>query len=126
MRETRPYLWKAIRTVASLSSLRAMFSQGFDLIEALSEAVILRSERSVDILQGLLVLAGWFQYFCLVHAQFNSLVQLAVVMLADLGLSRNYSFQEYSRITVNSAENPKFKMNQERRLILGVWFMNSQ
>ncbi len=95
-------------------------------MEAFSEALIIRSERSVDLLQGLLVLAGWFQYFCLVHAQFNSLVQLAVVMSADLGLTRNHPFQEYSRNSVNSAENPKFKMNEERRLILGVWFMNSQ
>ncbi len=91
--------------IASLRSLRSIFAQNFDVMEALSESVLMRTERTLDLLQGMLVLVGWYQYFCLMHAQLNNVVQLAVSVLADLGLTRSHSFQEYSRTMLSPADD---------------------
>ena len=127
LRATRPFLMKVIRLVASIRSLRSMWGQRQSVMQYISEAVLLKSERSLDLLQGILVLLGYYHYHCLVHTQFNNLTQLAISMIGDMGLNKNSTLQDRTRaLRMNSSEEAQARKNDERRAIVGVWYMSSK
>ncbi|KAH8892414.1 hypothetical protein GQ53DRAFT_840834 [Thozetella sp. PMI_491] len=109
----RPFLWKAIKLVSSIRILRSLCTQNFFAMDYLSEAIFIRSERSLDLVEGMLVITAYYQYMCIFHSQFTNLVRLATGMLADMGMNRAAVFNE------------KRYSNQERRVILGVWYITS-
>ncbi len=55
LRQSKPFLWQAINLVASQrgSSLQSALDK--ELLQSLSEKLVIRGERSLDVLQGLLV-----------------------------------------------------------------------
>ncbi|KAJ4361650.1 hypothetical protein N0V85_009384, partial [Neurospora sp. IMI 360204] len=87
--------------------------------------MLLRSERSLDLLQGILVMIGWYQYHCLMHAQLNNLIHLAASLVSDLGLNRDPKVQERISVMVLYPDDPKPRTNEERRALLGLWYMAS-
>ncbi|KAK3945221.1 hypothetical protein QBC46DRAFT_371581 [Diplogelasinospora grovesii] len=121
----RPFLFSAIRMVTTLTSMRSMRAQMYKLVEYASEHVLLRSERSLDLLQGLIVMMGWYHYHCLMHAQMNNLLHLATSLAADLGLNRHPKLQERTSLMVLYPDEPPPRTNEERRALLGVWFLTS-
>ncbi|KAL2072438.1 hypothetical protein VTL71DRAFT_11781 [Oculimacula yallundae] len=125
LQATRPFLLKAIRLVASLRNIRSMWGQRRAIMQYLSEAVFVRSERSLDLLQGILVLLGFYHYHCLVHIQFNNLMQLAVSIVGDMDLNRDPAHQSRVRALGANYEEPRARSNDERRAIVGVWYMSS-
>jgi hypothetical protein len=47
-------------------------------------------------------------------------------MIGDMGLNRNPGLQERTRALVMNPEEPKERTNDERRVIVGVWYMSSK
>lgn len=92
----------------------------------ISDAVIMRSERSLDLLQGILVFLGYYHYYCLAHGQFNNLTHLAISMIGDLGLDRCPKPREKAPHSTMNPEEPKAMTNEERRAVVGVWYMGSK
>ena len=92
----------------------------------IAEAVLVKSEHSLDLLQGILVLLGSYHYHCLVHAQFNNLVQLASSMIDDMGLTRDPRWLQKIRVMSIHPEECQARTNEERRLIVGIWYMSSK
>ncbi len=88
LQQSRPFLAKVIRMVASIQCRRSMWGQSRTVLHHISDAVIMRPERSLDLLQGMLVFLGYYHYYCLGHGQFNSLTHLAISMCGDMGLDR--------------------------------------
>jgi hypothetical protein len=107
LKRARPFLFAAIRMVTSVKNQRAMRGQMHRLMAHVSDRVLMQSgtpssallipslpslanvsERSLDLLLGILVMTAWYQYFCVMHAQMNNLVGLAVSLAADLNLTR--------------------------------------
>ncbi|KAK9236191.1 hypothetical protein V1525DRAFT_407825 [Lipomyces kononenkoae] len=121
LQASRPFLMKVIRLVASLRSLRSMWGQRSCIMRHISEAVLMESERSLDLVQGILVLLGYYHYHCLVHTQFNNLTQLAISIIGDMGLNT----KERTRVHMMKPEEPQARTNDERRAIVGVWYMSS-
>lgn len=91
---SRPLLMKVIRMVASVRHLQSIRGQSHDIIQHISQAMLTRSERSLDLLQGILVFLGFYHYHCMSHAQFNNLTQLAVSLVGDMELSTCPKSQE--------------------------------
>lgn len=118
----RPFLLSVIRMVASVSHLRSMYGQMYTIIEHISDYVLVRSERSLDLLHGILLLLAFYHNHCLVHAQFNNLIQLAISMATDLGLSRFPRLPDRTRLL----KEPDVRTNEERRTIISVWYMSSR
>ncbi|KAL3958626.1 hypothetical protein ACCO45_006788 [Purpureocillium lilacinum] len=85
---SRPFLMSAIRMVASFRSLRSMRAQMYHLMTHLADHLLIRSARSLDLLQGIIVMLGWYQYHCFMHAQMNNLLYLATSLVAELGLNK--------------------------------------
>ncbi len=125
LQATKPFLFSVIRMVTSMDNMGSMKLQMYRIMQHLSEYMLLRSERSLDLLQGLLVILGWYHHHCLMHAQMNNLMHLAISLLADLGLNRHPSLAERTKLMVLNPPEPKPRTNEERRVLLGVWYMSS-
>ncbi|KAG6041650.1 hypothetical protein E4U41_003088 [Claviceps citrina] len=120
---SRPFLMSAIRMVTSFRSLRSMSAQLCRLMSHIADYVLLRSARSLELLQGILVMVAWHQYHCLMHAQLNNLLSLAMSMVSDLGLNYPPEIREPARLMVARPDEPPGRTNEERRALLGVWFL---
>jgi hypothetical protein len=121
----RPFLFSAIRTAASISNVASMRGQMFALSRKLANEMLIESKHSMDLLQGILVMLAWYQNHSLMHAQLNNLLHLAQALLADLCLNRSPEVQERSTVMVLNPPAPNRTTNDDRRAILGVWFLSS-
>ncbi|KAK4169776.1 hypothetical protein QBC43DRAFT_351916 [Cladorrhinum sp. PSN259] len=109
----RPFLMLAIRVVAGFESLQSMHGQMQLILDYLSDRMFRQAERSLDLLMGIVVVLGWYHYHCMKHSQLNNLLCLAESLVSDLGLNRRPVGQTEER-TID-----------ERRLLLGVWYLRS-
>ncbi|KAH9894666.1 hypothetical protein F4778DRAFT_284551 [Xylariomycetidae sp. FL2044] len=122
---TKPFLFATIRMVSSYRNLRSMRAQNYLITRHISEQMIMRSERSLEMLQSILLVLGYYHYHCMMHAQMNNLTALANSLIADLGINRAPEGQEKTRLILLNPETPRARTNEERRALCGVWYMNS-
>ena len=120
----RPLLMKVIRMVASVRHLHLMRGQSRAVMEHIANAMLMRSERSLDLLQGILVLLGSYHYHCMTHAQFHNLIHLAISLVEDLHL--NISPTSQQRSCQPPPEGSTIRTNEEKRALLGVWYTSSR
>ncbi|KAJ4016477.1 hypothetical protein NW766_004674 [Fusarium irregulare] len=125
LRETRPFLMASIRMVTSLRSLRSMRAQMYHLMKHVADHMLIRSERSLDLLLGIIVIVAWYQYHCFMHAQLHNLIALATTLVGELGLNRSPTVLERTSLMVVIPFQPKARTNEERRALLGVWYLSS-
>lgn len=102
-----------------------MRAQMYHLMKHLTDYMLIRSEKSLDLLQGIIVIAGWYQYHCFMHAQLNNLITLALALVGDLGLNRTPRTSQRSAIMMVNPIRPAARNNDERRALAGVWFLTS-
>ncbi|TDZ53645.1 putative membrane protein [Colletotrichum trifolii] len=121
----RPFLMASIRMVASFRHARSMRGQMYRLLSHVADHMLIRCERSLDMLLGLVVMLGWFHHHCIAHAQLNKLISLAATLAGELGLKRSPSMPERQRLLVMRSFEPRERTNEERRLLLAVWYLNS-
>ncbi|KAI1415122.1 hypothetical protein F5Y13DRAFT_178523 [Hypoxylon sp. FL1857] len=121
----RPFLFTTIRMVASYRNLKSMRSQNYLILRHISEQMLMRSERSLETLQSILLVLGYYHYHCMIHAQMNNLIGLANSLVADLGINKDPEFQEKIRLLQSNPEAPRARTNDERRALCGVWYMTS-
>ena len=126
LQQSRPFLAKVIRMVASIRSRRSMWGQMRAVLHHLSDAVIIRSERSLDLLQGIVVLLGYYHYYCLAHGQFNNLTHLTISMIGDMGLDRRTKPRQSAPLSTMDPEEPRAMTNEEKRSLVGAWYMGSK
>lgn len=126
LQQNRPFLAKVIRMVASIKCRRSMWGQSRAVMQHISDAVIMRSERSLDLLQGILVFLGYYHYYCLAHGQFSNLMHLAISMIGDMGLERRTKPHETAPYSTMDPEEQTVITNEERRLMVGAWYMGSK
>ncbi|RFU34760.1 hypothetical protein B7463_g1534, partial [Scytalidium lignicola] len=125
LREARPFLMDVIRMVASIRDLRSMHGQMYLITQHISENVLMRSERSLDLVQGILVLLGYYHYHCLLHAQFHNLVQLAASIISSMDLNRSPRSPNRTQLLKSNSGKFPSRTNDERRALIGVWYMSS-
>lgn len=111
--------------VSSFGSLRSMQAQLCDLMSHIADHMLVRSARSLDLLQGIIVMLGWYQYHCFVHAQVNNLLYLATSLVAELALNKPPGIREQARLMVARPVEPPGRTNEERRALAAVWFVTS-
>ncbi|KAF7563265.1 hypothetical protein G7046_g853 [Stylonectria norvegica] len=124
LQRQRPFLMKVIRMVATVRNLSSMRWQSQSVLRYIAEATLVRSERSLDLLQGILVFLGFYHYHCMTHAQFGNLVHLAASLTEDMNLGASSSSQK-SHIPLMHAQGSISRTNEEKRTLLGVWYIRS-
>lgn len=97
----------------------------YHLMRQISEKMLIESERSLDLLLGIIVIIGWYQYHCFTHAQMNNLVGLAQTLTGDLDLRRPPTRHERSILMVVKPIELKARTNEEKRAVAGVYFLSS-
>ncbi|KAH7219297.1 hypothetical protein DER44DRAFT_805235 [Fusarium oxysporum] len=125
LKATRPFLMSAIRMVTSYRSLRSMRAQMYHLMKYIADHMLIRSERSLDLLLGIIVIIAWYKYHCFMHAQLNNLIALASTLVGELGLHRSPTVLERTSLMVVTPFQPAARTNEERRALLGVWYLSS-
>lgn len=127
LQRTRPFLAKAIRMVASVRNRRSMYTQYRQLLPQISAAVFTGPGRSLDLLQSIIVSLSFYHYFCLAHGHFKTMVNFASSMLADLRLDqpRRKPTSTSKGLQGIDPEEPRAMLNDERRAVLGVWYLDS-
>lgn len=102
-----------------------MQGQMYQLKAYIAEHVLFRSERSIDLLSGLVVMLGWYHHHCLVHTQLQNLTSLAVTQASEMGLTRTPGYQERTSLMVKNLGEIKERTNEQKRLLLAVWYLSS-
>ncbi|KAG9258133.1 putative C6 transcription factor [Emericellopsis atlantica] len=125
LKTERPFLMSAIRMVASFRSLRSMRAQMYYLMQQISERMLIQSERSLDLLLGIIVIIGYYQYHCFTHAQISNLIMMAQALAGDLGLKSMPTRSERSTLMMVKPLDVQPRTNEERRALAGVWFLSS-
>jgi hypothetical protein len=125
LKSTKPFLFTTIKMIASYRNLRSMRAQNFLIMRHLSEFMIMRSERSLEMLQSILLVLGYYHYHCMMHAQMTNLTSLANSLAADLGINRSPEVQEKTKLLLLNPEAPRARTNDERRALCGVWYITS-
>lgn len=135
LRNQRPYLWLAILTTGSYS-VRRQQQLGDIFRKEIAEAMVVRSEKSIDLLLALLTFIGWF------HNQFkvfrpedghprtalSMLTQLAISLVFDLHLSKPATIDPHQNLGVrffNHPDHPRQLTMEEVRAALGCFFITS-
>ncbi|EXJ70962.1 uncharacterized protein A1O5_05955 [Cladophialophora psammophila CBS 110553] len=88
-RRKRPFLLLSILTFAAQSNLALQQKLETELKESLSRRLIVEGEKSLDLLQGLLVYLNWYHFhFDPARQQLYPLLQMANSVALELGLDR--------------------------------------
>lgn len=122
---TKPLLFAAIKMVSSVRNLKSMMAQGYGIMRQITERLIMRSQRSLEILQTILVVLGFYHYQCMMHTQMSNLCALACSLAADMGIIKPPEIQERTKVLVLNPVVPDPRTNDERRALCGMWYMSS-
>lgn len=112
----RPFLMSAIRLVASLRDAQSMRGQVGQIMSHIAENIVVRGQRSLDLLLGMLVVIGWYHCCQLQTCQLNSFLCLAESLIANLGLGQNSRSRDGGEVQPSS---------EEQRALLGAWYLRS-
>ncbi|CAI7607533.1 unnamed protein product [Penicillium pancosmium] len=149
LRQEKPFLFLNLAMVACQDASRQReFSK--TVKEYVAEHIVLRSEQSLDLLQGLLVFLAWFighspapgqtrealpgltpQHFTQGPAQLDAFMQLALGQLVSLHLAVGLSSPNrlskpmgYVRKLDALADSKPLRTLEERRTYLGCYYLN--
>ncbi|KIX02452.1 uncharacterized protein Z518_08393 [Rhinocladiella mackenziei CBS 650.93] len=87
-KEGKPFLFRCCVTAACHPDPHVQRQLVEELLRYLGDRMLLNSERSLDLLQGVLVLIAWYQFYNHYNPQLMNLLHLASALVIDLGLNR--------------------------------------
>jgi hypothetical protein len=104
------------------------------ILRSTGESMLVYGQRSLDLLQSLLVFVSWYQFHGHVNPQLMNLLHLCMSLVMDLGLgsSSGRAYSSNPRTIAGDAERiihggplRGVKTNEERRAVLGCYFLMS-
>ncbi|KAH7130240.1 hypothetical protein B0J11DRAFT_429636 [Dendryphion nanum] len=114
-RRQKPFLFHAIMTIMTFKTPALQKRLASDLLEQISSRIILRSHKSLEIVQGLLVFSGWYHFFYRPECQqMANTIQLCVAMVQDLGLTKR-----------GNGSDTNGRSAAEKRALLGTFYVNT-
>lgn len=127
----KPVLLQAISVVAYFHDLPRQRELVKHLTRNLSERILMNSEKSVDILQAILVFVTWYHPHLFQQQQITNLLHLAIAMSIDLGLNRPPQqcgdFKSSTNRAVHgvSCTDLKTPSLEEHRILAGCFYLTS-
>ncbi|KAE9380143.1 hypothetical protein N431DRAFT_459105 [Stipitochalara longipes BDJ] len=90
LRGQKPWLYRAVLMVAAQEERLRQQELGKQIVSDIASAMLLRGEKSLDMLQSLCVCNLWAYYFTSITpvSQSTAMFQLALALVFDLGLNR--------------------------------------
>ena len=129
--KNKPFLLQAIKTVAFFHDTAAQQIMVKGLIREISERVLINGERSLDLLQGMLVIGNWYNPHLFAPPSHTVLLHLTMALTHDLDIDRAPGFCEKTALMAASQAHgvpqpAKVVTNDERRAVLGTFYLTSQ
>jgi hypothetical protein len=134
MREDRPFLWLVIKAICSKNSARQR-ALGGEVRKVLAREMLVEGRRSLDLLLGVLVFAGWCHYYiCVRPLSITTDIQLGIALASDLGLTKPVPVEPIGiMLNYTAAGCPKQPASihcpprtiEERRAMLGLFLVSS-
>ncbi|TGO11113.1 hypothetical protein BTUL_0117g00290 [Botrytis tulipae] len=125
---SKPVLGKAVLMAASYYNLPRQTVYETALVRDLTERIMVRREKTLELLQTILVFCGWYHYHCLGHPHLNNLLGLAMGLAGDLGLNKPPSADRFkypfghSRATAGDFSR---RTMEQRRALAGLFYLTS-
>ncbi|KEF58238.1 uncharacterized protein A1O9_06164 [Exophiala aquamarina CBS 119918] len=131
LKAERPFLCMAIMMVACRHDIARRTAMIKRVREIVSQRTVVQAERSLDILQGLLVCLGWHHFQSQLGPSLASFVYLALTVMTDLGLNKQVVQSRFAK-----PQREYFAANgimhvhaprtlDERRAFLGCLYLTS-
>ncbi|KAK3691770.1 hypothetical protein LTR37_018428 [Vermiconidia calcicola] len=101
-----------------------------NLMRSLSERILMNNEKSIDILQGILVFVAWYHPHIFHRPQVTNLLHLAIAMITDLGFDRPVQqCGDFKSATTKAVHGPpavsRVPTLEEHRILLGTFYLTS-
>ncbi|KAI1628076.1 hypothetical protein EDD37DRAFT_290559 [Exophiala viscosa] len=135
VREEKPFLFRTCIAVACHVDPPVQRQLGEELFRHIGESMLLKAEKSLDLLQGILVLISWYQCYNFYNPQWMNLLHLASALAIDLGINRpNHSgpwppvgmVVDTNQLIHGKSVNHGCKTSDERRALLGVYYLTAE
>ena len=109
--------------VTSFEDPIMQYRLGQEIKKQICDRLVMGSEVSMDLLQGLLVFVAWYQYFCVPGKhQYFLMLQLCVNMCHELRLDLN---EKGKRGLEEAQTQRKARSPAEMRALLGTYYLSS-
>ncbi|KAJ8066028.1 hypothetical protein OCU04_005121 [Sclerotinia nivalis] len=124
----KPVLGKAVLMAASYYNLPRQTVYETALVRDLTDRIMVKREKTLELLQTILVFCGWYHYHCLGHPHLNNLLGLAMGLAGDLGLNKLPSSDKFkypfghSRATAGDLSR---RSMEQRRALAGLFYLTS-
>ncbi|KAL1966514.1 hypothetical protein VTN77DRAFT_4436 [Rasamsonia byssochlamydoides] len=133
LRLTKPFLLEVVLVAACYKGSGRQTVLGKEIIEHLSRRMLFEGEKSLDLLQGLLVYIAWYLNLFYTGLQMTNLLQLAIALVADLGLNRplptpgRRTAADVLRTALHGSKGARTVRGtlEERRTFLGCFYLSS-
>ncbi|KAF5565741.1 cercosporin resistance protein [Fusarium phyllophilum] len=91
LRSTKPFLFMCIIATMKVDNCSIQHQIGEEIRNQAHQRVLMQSESTLEILQGLLIYLAWYQYFFISYEkqQIVPIAQLCVSLIQNLGLDQN-------------------------------------
>lgn len=131
LRSVKPHLYDNIIMIASYHDVSRQLKLRSQIIRNTTERIFLHGEKSLDLLQGLLLFVAWYHHYLGVSPQLTNLIQLATALVFDLGLHKPYGTGNFHDVFIDTMRsfNDKHIKNQksleEKRAYLGLFYLTN-
>lgn len=108
LRAQRPWLLKAVYIVACQEDRVLQLEMSREILLEIATAMLLRAEKSLDLLQCLIIYNAWTHSYTpnAPSAQSSGMLQLAIAMVFDLGLTKQYrEMDSPTEILIDAIQN---------------------
>jgi hypothetical protein len=128
--KSEPFLMNAIQVVASYHDTCQQQAMATKLIREMCERLLVNGEKSLGLLQGLLVFVNWYNSHLYSPRNSANLLHLAIALTTDLNIDRGPGNCEKARMETamrayGFAQSAKVLSNDERRAVLGTFYLTS-
>lgn len=126
----KPTLLHSIVVVASWHDITAQQTNVKRLLRNLSERIMIHCEKSVDILQAILVFVGWYHPHMFWSQQCTNLLHLGIAMLIDLGFDKSREqCHDLKKAAAHAGNRPppgeRTTNPEEDRILAGLFYLTS-
>jgi hypothetical protein len=132
LRREKPFLFLSIVAVAVFGNTPLQRLLGKEMQKQIASRIVMRNEKSLDILQGLLVHLAYYHYFfSRENQQTYLMIQLSLTLIYELGLhhpARPKRFEEGPTEwgKMGSAERYGKRTAEEIRTFLGIFVVSDE
>ncbi|KAJ5188374.1 hypothetical protein N7472_007388 [Penicillium cf. griseofulvum] len=132
MHDRTPFLLRTILLVTVSQSLSIQKAAQLWFRQQIAQRVVVDQERRLELLQAILVFVAWGNFQFYIESQATDLLQLAGVIVVDLGLDKSPDSLVSSRLSFVPTAIRKVKglireghAPDDRRAMLGCFYLNS-